>query len=400
MKQVMSMREKYYLFYDTIPSWFMFSKKNTILKIELSGIQSFIFGSIDSYSSVFGVSRKSEYVQWLTKAIEKKLSFCFGEKNYYPVQSSSGNLIGAVKKKISVTAIDSVVKEIQLEIYKATDGQLEMFYGFCEAVVHKYDDHLYAGSNVLLRLGLAVSYQKYHCINTLRINEKPVDEAGFSFEKMQASEETDKRSYGNRRIVALKFDLDNLGVFFRGIHTVDRSRLVSRALDSVLKKSFADESTASVIFVGGDDIFAIAELENYLGVITRVRSRILNEITENPYLNLYKDYVGISGSVTEIRNDLGRVPLLYYYNEGEEMLEKAKMVPGKNSVAMKSGRRVITLQWNQIVVLNQLYTQHFREIPPEGRKGMLLNMIRMRDALGKYCTQEEWNVIKSIGQGE
>ena len=62
MKQVMSMREKYYLFYDTIPSWFMFSKKNTILKIELSGIQSFIFGSIDSYSSVFGVSRKSEYV--------------------------------------------------------------------------------------------------------------------------------------------------------------------------------------------------------------------------------------------------------------------------------------------------------------------------------------------------
>ena len=35
-----------YLFYEAVPKWFMFHKKNTILEIELSGIQSFIFGSI------------------------------------------------------------------------------------------------------------------------------------------------------------------------------------------------------------------------------------------------------------------------------------------------------------------------------------------------------------------
>ena len=116
-----------------------------------------------------------------------------------------------------------------------------------------------------------------------------------------------------------------------------------------------------------------------------------------PYLSLYKDYVGISGSVTEIRNDLGPVPLLYYYNEGEEMLEKAKTVPGKNSVAMRSGGRVITLQWEQIAVLHDVYMRCFSKLSPEERNSIPVNIIRMRDLLGRYCTEEEWNAVKSIG---
>ena len=385
-----------YLFYEAVPKWFMFHKKNTILEIELSGIQSFIFGSIGTDSTVSGVSRRSEYIQWLTGTIEENLCTRFGGKNFYPVQSSSGKIICAVRRKISMDEIDNAVKEIQLKVYKATEGQLEMFYGLCEAVVRKFDERLYTDGNVLSQLGRAVSFQKYHCVNTLFIDEKDVDGSEFAPERMPGSEESEIRPK-NKRTAALKFDLDNLGLFFRGIHTVDRSKQVSGALDTVLKSSFANEKNASIIFVGGDDIFAIADIEDYLGVITRVRSRILNAISENPYLSLYKDFVGISGSVTEIRNDLGAVPLIYYYNEGEEMLEKAKTVPGKNSVAMRSGGRVITLQWEQIAVLHDVYMRCFSKLSPEERNSIPVNIIRMRDLFGRYCTEEEWNAVKSIG---
>lgn len=392
------MGAKYFLFFENIPRWFTFNKKNTILEIELSGIQSFIFGSIDTKSTVSSVIKRSEYVQWLTKIIEGKLCTRFGNKNFFLIQSSSGKIICAIKKKIALDEIENAIKDIQLKVYKATEGQLEMFYGFCEATVHKFDEHLYTTRNVLPQLGTAISYQKYHCVNTLFIDKKDIDESEFLLERMRDTEISEVKTSNNRRIVALKFDLDNLGMFFRGIHTVDRSKQVSMALDTVLKNSFVDEKEASIIFVGGDDIFAIAAIEDFLGIITRVRNRLLNEISKNSYLALYREYVGISGSVTEIRNDLGVVPLLYYYNEGEEMLEKAKTVPGKNSVAMKSGNRVILLQWNQILVLNNLFDRYYKEISLQERNDMLVNIIRMRDVLNRYCTEEEWNVIKSIGQ--
>ena len=341
------------ILFDKIPKEFKKHEKVSVLQYEISGIQGFIFGGVTISSTRRIIAKRSEYIVHITDVMEEWLRENLSRFSRFRVLSkSSGKLICAVSHRVKQDKLYDLSNQLQRIIYASTDGKLEMFYGICDAVVVEGSEWN-QNQNAMSVLAEEVNRNKYHCINLLGFDHKKyrLDEYMLN---ASVTTEDDEVIKSNNIMVAVKFDLDNLGSFFLKLNAFDTRKAASERLAEILNEALEEDAGIYPIFVGGDDIFAIADIDNYLKVVSDLHERIKEKIGASDELLLYKDYFGISGGASFIRNDLGTVPLVYYFEQSEDSLMRAKDLPDKNSFVVSN----YVLTWEQLKTLSNILSKN------------------------------------------
>lgn len=342
--------------FKNIPPDFRCKEKLLLLLCEFSGIQSFIFGDATTSSTVADIRANSQYVEKLTEKMCHMLQERLG-KNYV-LSLSSGKVFIAFKqnilpfgKKTTAAEIKTVCDDMQKIIYATTNGQLEMYYACTEVEITDNAELIKLNkkeNDALSALSWYVNCNKFHCTNLISVDMDKFFCQDLSRQSLCPVDNKGDIHLG-KKYMAIKFDLDNLGSVFQNVLEFDRRKLASEALDRVLKSAFNDTPQVISIFCGGDDIFAITELDCCLDSISRMHKNIENAIYAEPELQLYRNNFGISGGCCTIRGDLGNEPLVYYFHNSEEYLKQAKSVKGKNIMCYNG----TNMTWTQVAVLSQ-----------------------------------------------
>ena len=403
------------LYFEHIPPNFKGNELVQVVQYEFSGIQAFIWGEITTFSTSEIVKQRSQYIIDATDKMAQWLNKKFSRFDRYRVLSkSSGKLLFAVAGLTSVKKISRLSDEIQRIIYASTDGKLEMHYGICRARVSS-EYCRSTSSNVLSELARNVNWNKYHCTNIVGINFDDYNKKGFVPSVSETEKTTnDLKLLATEVTVAIKLDLDNLGSFFQKMIAFDTRKAASEALSNILHYVFDSLDGLELIFVGGDDFFAISKLDRYLEVLSEIYQKIKQCINTCDELILYREHFGLSGGVAFIRNDLGSIPLLYYYEESERCLEMAKEIPGKNVVVIPAPNIIATqkrntdLTWQQLASIYSIMVK-YKEIILEGASAQqryvlftnikelanrILSINRSND--GKLLSEEEVYDVSSI----
>ena len=392
------MKTEGYIIFEKRPKSLKVGTQFMAIQYEFSGIQSFIFGNSNMKSTSAEIRAKSAFVSDATESmkkwIQKKIGLFAG---FQVLSQSSGKLICGVSKHVGMKKILALSNELQRIIYMKTAGKLEMFYGVITAeVTDNYQMAL--RENAMSMLTLKVNENKFHCTNVIGL--QLCETHSFEGNAYDGGVHMDEGMW-----MAVKLDLDNLGSFFQQIIEIDKRRNASNALARVLENVFCHQEKIVPIFVGGDDLFAVVKMEGYLSTISRIFQNIKEGIKKEHDLELYKKVWGISGGSALIRNDLGNVPLLYYFESSEEQLEKAKNVKGKNAISIEG----TLLSWQQLLILSEVFERNRKEIleglEPEQKvtietnvrelKTRVLNLNRWSDK--KIMTSEEEKIVGSIG---
>lgn len=397
------MKDRYYIFFREIPKEFKKNEKIIVGAIEFSNIQSFIFGSVNVFSEKGQIKSRSEYVKRSTEAIFTRLRSeikCRYKLRLLSV--SSGKLMFAVSSRFGTKKLESLLKEIQRNIYAGTEGGLQPFYGFCEACVALYEKNS-DKKDAIAELRIRVNANKYNCKNLLNFPMEEYACGEFRYESVSENR-NGETVVKDKSFAALKMDLDNLGDFFARICELDVRRYVGEALTKLLDEAVKATKNVFPIFVGGDDIFVLLENENACVTAYELYSNIAKRIDGSKELVLYRDVFGISAGLSILRRDLGGVPLLYYSELVEQELDKAKSVKGKNAISFSS----VVLTWQQLSVLKKVMEKHFAQIVSgldENQKLVILSRARElskrilwfnRYSKEKIVTREEERVLESI----
>ena len=398
------MNSKNVILFKTIPNEFNRHKKVYVMQYEFSGIQDFIFGGITIASTQSSISERSEYIIHATNAMEswlrKKLSPRVDLKT---LSKSSGKLICAVPRSLRVKKdkLYDLSDELQKIIYVSTNGTLEMFYGICEAEV-AHEDEGKTKKNAMSILAKEVNRNKYHCTNTLGIHGAGYMSEEFAFHN--SNQGTDDLNVNRDIMTAIKFDLDNLGSFFQKLTAFDTRKKASECLAGILNHAFDGIPGVEPVFIGGDDIFAVAPIENYLTAVSAMHKRIKTEIDTSEELTQYREVFGISAGVSFIRNDLGKVPVVYYFEQSEEKLMQAKQVSGKNVFVVSN----CIMTWEQLEMLSKILTEKesviLQGLSEEQRYDLYFNVKVLKNRIlsihrntgGNLLTEEEERNVYSI----
>lgn len=393
-----------YITYRKKPFGLRNGKKLILVQYEFSGIQSFIFGDTNLQSTRQEIQARSEYIVNLTNKMEHWLKEQFGRFSGFQVLSkSSGKLICSLSVRVDKKQLIQISDKLQRIIYASTKGKLEMHYGITGGLITT-DKTKVKNHSALSDLSLTVNRNKFHCTNILGINMEEEMYAPFVFAEPTKSGKSEQ--LGNDGMwMAIKFDLDNLGSFFQQVVELDKRKAASEALNEVLNQAFDGIEGVIPIFVGGDDIFAIAKRANYLSVVRQMYQNIKENIFGQQELELYRKSFGISGGCALIRSDLGNVPLLYYFESSEEQLMKAKEVKGKNVLAIED----VVLSWQQLQTIANVFEKNREYIESgldENQKMTLeINVGALRQRIlnlnkgskKKFITYEEERIIYGIG---
>ncbi len=343
-------RPEGYLAFKTLPEGMSHGETVTMVQYEISGIQSFIFGSTDIKTTVAEISRNSSYVSRLTDSMLIWLQENFKE-NFKLLAKSSGKLICALDSSVEESIVVKKSDLLQRMVYATNMGNPEMHYGYGMAVitdnvdrcVKKYgSDFGPVGMTVAKRL----SDNKYRNTNVIGFDMPGHFYPPFTMEKISNTD----NDYKNDIYMAIKFDLDNLGRFFGSMQYFDVRDLASRTLNDIMENAFENVGNARLIFIGGDDIFAVTKAETAISDVAAMYKNIKDKVESLPTMEPYRESFGISGGVCEIRSDLGKVPIMYYFDESEKMLEKAKSVKGKNTICYMN----VNMSWEQFNALAEI----------------------------------------------
>lgn len=351
------MKQKYFIPFNKIPEGFKAWEPLRVISFEFSGIQSFIFDSVDTESTPDEIRLRSQYVIFATQKVLERLSTLLQKKNKLRILSmSSGKLMVAVSKGTKEAVLIEICNNIQRTIYAETRGQLQAYYAILEARVTE-SPLPKKGKDALGMLRLLINQNKYLCKNLIGFSFSEYADTEFSFADFERKNR--KCSADNDTFFAsLKLDFDNLGDFFGNVTQLDVRKKTSIALASVIENAVAITEGAYPIFVGGDDIFILLKDCNYPKVINALYRNLRDGIEKTEELSLYRPIFGISGGMSIIRNDLGKVPLFYYSELAEEQLEIAKATKNKNSISINE----TVLSWDQIFALAEITEHHMDKI--------------------------------------
>ena len=388
-----------YIAFHTIPNTLKNNSKVKLLQLELSGIQQYIFGDINICTPIDVVSARSQYIKDITALSLAQIKNRLGEKSVTEeLNNSSGKLILALDKSLKDSLITETLDELQRIIFASSQARLQMFYAFCDAKITDNVENL-AGCNASKLLIEKLEKNKYHCTNILDYETNKYDYASFKIKQCTYDpKETDQKSAR----MAIKFDLDNLGLFFGSLHQFDVRNAASQALSSVLLSSLENIPGVQKIFIGGDDIFATASVDTYLNVISKMYNNIREGIMTRPELESYRAYFGISGGTSIIRNDLGKESLLVLYHTSENELSTAKSAKGKNVISINN----VVVSWEQFLLLTELVeknkTKLFNNIDNNAQMILMEDVLRLTARILSMkrqitMTKEQERLLKEIG---
>lgn len=338
--------------FKDIPKGLPFSKKIIYCIVDISGIQSYIFHSMNCNTTPSQIRFRSEFVEYLTQYIYKKLS---SESGYLFGTMSSGKILCAFKPSVDENHLKSLLDSLQRKTFASTQGQLTFYYALCLTTCipeHRFQSKKMKHAGALL--GQKLEKEKYHCLNLLKVDMKKDVDTNL-VPQIPSNTPTVKT---DDQVVA-KLDLDNLGVFFRGITAFDYRHHVSEALKKAIDQSLHDDSRIEVVFAGGDDIFFLCPLDEYLSVIPAFYNRLKKFLKQTPELTDYaNNFLGISAGLCILRNKLDNIPLLSYCESAENALIAAKIKGGKNCLYLTlPNNGLLHINWDNLCFLSDVFTR-------------------------------------------
>lgn len=375
------MRKQTVISFETMPKNLPFSKRVILGVLDISGIQKYIFSDVTAKTKSNDVKRRSLFIKRLSEKIFQELQKNYG-KNLIFSNVSSGKLYCAFSPKTDIDGINNFCGLLQKKIYSSTSGRLSVFFAFAETIVitpKKYDNRRMALATSILAKKL--SLEKLRPDRLFKINTKEYFDIGFTEEALVSDVESSKECSSD--CVAIKLDLDNLGAFFNSITSFDVKNNVSIAFDNTISRVLDSDNRITVIFSGGDDIFFLCDYGCHYDVLSTFYNNLLSEISKNSHLKRYLEegLFGISAGACRVRGEFGTVPLIYYSESAEKMLETAKTQMGKNCLCL-DGKR---LSWEQLLAFNSVLSSHFDRLFPDTKtyKSVIKNPYLLRDRILK-----------------
>ena len=343
-----------------------------ILKIDISGIQKFIF-DIPSKNAAKQLKARSFYVYSLTHIVFEMLKAKIGADKVTEIYNGGGNLFVYVESNQEV--LEEFRKELEQQDFQ---GVLFPFVSFVEVkgnfkedmqnlsrevlkvkLQRKFDlkefkqtkpidwadftKNLVKSNGFVVEKGQAAGGQIYlqdyviafkgNNFENNVLNKLPVDRDGSITELLSISENVSDEA--DEKIAALKMDVDNLGLLFRNKEEQEyreisqkMERFFSKDLYQKVLKSRIEKQELYPVFAGGDDLFLIGSWDKIIEIAAEINEAFRVFQKE---LNLEKPLT-LSGGIV-----LGnaKYPLIRLAEEAEKALDLAKNYrEDKNSICV------------------------------------------------------------------
>ena len=395
-----------------------------ILKIDISGIQKFIF-DIPSEKAAKELKARSFYVYSLTHIIFEMLKSKIGTDKVTEIYNGGGNLFVYVESNQEV--LEEFRKEIEQQDFQ---GVLFPFVSFVE-VKGNFKEDMQSLSREVLKVKLQRKFDLKEFEQTRRIEWAKftgnlVESNGFVVEKGQAAgDEIYLQDYviafkGNNfennvlnklpidpedpegnitdfsnisksvsdgadeKIAALKMDVDNLGLLFRNKEEQEyreisqkMERFFSKDLYQKVLKSRIEKQELYPVFAGGDDLFLIGSWDKIIEIATEINEAFRVFQKE---LNLEKPLT-LSGGIV-----LGnpKYPLIRLAEEAEKALDLAKNYrEDKNSICLFGE----PMGWEEMEQCEEIKSKLLDLVVNRGESRSLLQRIKSSD-LGFRSVQD------------
>lgn len=336
--------------FEALPKGLPFSKKITYCLVDISGIQSYIFRAMDRNTTPENIRSRSAFVEQLAPALGERLRAAFPGKLLLD-SSVGGNLLCAFHPSVDKAALQARLENLQRAVFASTQGSLTFFFAFCDARCipesrFRPEKMTHAGAH-LARL---LEQEKYRPLNLLKTDMLREKDPGFTPPAVPVTEPENKE---DRAVV--KLDLDNLGDFFRNITAFDRRSRISCRLNLRIKTCLEEDPRITPVFAGGDDIFFLCPLAEFLPVVAGFYTRLRQALAADPELARYEsDHFGICAGISVcLKNN--RVCLSSYWEESEQALHLAKTRGGKNCVYLQLPAAQPHLSWEDLLFLAAVY---------------------------------------------
>lgn len=385
--------------FEALPKGLPFGGKITYCVVDISGIQSYIFHAMDRHTTPAEIRSRSEFISRLTGEIHRRLTRFPG---YLFGSVSSGKLLCGFHPSTKEHALREFLDRLQRTVFASTQGRLTFYYALCQSKCipeHRFrnTDMQHAGAV----LGQLLEEEKYHCLNLLSADME--QEADPLLTPVDSSITSPAREE-NQGVV--KLDLDNLGAFFRDITAYDRRHRVSMALEAAIDTCLKADARIETVFAGGDDIFFLCPLSEYLSVISCFYRRLRKLLKESPELRGYEqNFFGISAGICVLRNQLDQIPLLSYWESAENALRIAKTKGGKNCLYVQlPSKELLYISWENLCLLSDIYTRLREPLHAQHRftgadiahVGVLAEQLSICGRYGNQLTKKELSRLYEI----
>lgn len=317
------------------------------LKCDISGIQSFIF-NVPSQGAAKELKRRSIFVEEISKKCLSELKDFFKGDSVEELYNGGGNFYLDISTKKNRKEIDNEVDRIQ-KPYLESD--IFPYISFIE----KNSDEI----GVLL-MDVNRSMQKQKMQRPLSynlINATPIRVPDFNVNEIKGINGQvpngdfsyiAEKSDGDKKLAAIKLDVDNLGTLFMGLSKTDYqkfSQAIKDFFDAQLLQLISNlrmREKIYVVFSGGDDCFMIGSWNYILNLALELRdkfSAFQNEIKKE-ISSLPQNPITFSAGIVVFTP---HYPLLQVAEVAESALSTSKLVDEKNSITL-FGK---TLSWDE-----------------------------------------------------
>ena len=338
--------------FETLPKGLPFGKKITYCLVDISGIQSYIFSAMDRHTTPEVIRSRSGFVEQLALTLGDRLRAFFPGKLLLdsPV---GGNLLCVFHPSVDKAALQVQLESLQRAVFASTQGKLTFFFAFCDAKCipenrFRPEKMVHAGTH----LAQLLEQEKFRPLNLLKTDMQQEKDTGLT---PPISPSADPEMKADQAVV--KLDLDNLGDFFRNITAFDRRNRISTSLNRSIKTCLEADSRITPVFAGGDDIFFLCPLTEFLPVVASFYTQLRQTLAADPELAEYeRKHFGISAGISVgLKNN--RVCLLSYWEESEQALHLAKTRDGKNCVYLQLPMAQPHLRWEDLLDLAAIYSR-------------------------------------------
>ena len=318
--------------------------KHYFLKCDISGIQSFIF-NVPSEGAARALKNRSVYVQNIADDCLKRLEDFFKNDAVKNIYNGGGNFYLEIGTNKTKEEIDGKICEISTE-YLTKD--IYPYIAYIEKNTENIGD-LLNGVNQLMQKTKMQRPVSFDLLDAKPEEIKSVDvfkERGINGQIPKNAKndvlefnEIAELSVGDKKLAALKLDVDNLGALFRDRTEEDYKKL-SDALKDFFDKQLQSlinelsmQQNMYVVFSGGDDCFLIGTWEKVLDLALILRQKFAEFQTnlKAQILSLPKEDITFSAGIVVFQPHF---PMLQLAKEVEDALKASKKADRKNSVTV------------------------------------------------------------------
>jgi CRISPR/Cas system-associated protein Cas10 (large subunit of type III CRISPR-Cas system) len=305
----------------------MNSNLNIFLKCDISGIQSFIF-NVPSTGAARELKSRSIYVGQIADSCLKELKSFFKDEPVKELYNGGGNFYLEIRTCKNGKDIDNKILEIQNLYLK---GDIFPYISY----INKRDSLI----NSLNDVNLAVQKAKMHrLISFDLLDSTPIKTPNFNIKDIQGINGQvpngdfswiAEQSEGDKKLAALKLDVDNLGSLFIGRTDSDYTILSQELKDFFnngllqLIKNNKLENNIYIVFSGGDDCFLIGSWNRVLELAIDLRKKFTdfqNDLKKKIQFDSNNDITFSAGIIIFAPH----YPMLQMSEEVEEALNTSK----------------------------------------------------------------------------